>query len=1197
MVDAFVSYASADAERAQALATALERAGFSVWWDRHLLAGQRFQQEIQDQLAAAAAVVVLWTPTSVRSEWVYSEARRGHQRGALVQVRTREVGIDDLPAPFDALHCPDADDGDALRRAVAALVGAPAKPAQPTVTTRERKVVTVLSAELEPEDDLDPEDLEGLAHDAVERVHAEVARYGGTSAAEPGLTVTATFGAARAREDDPVRAVLTALAVRDAVPGSGFTVRIGVAAGEAVVTGAASVSGSVTADARRLRESAAPGTVRVDAATRTATAAAVEVDDNGVALAARAADTEPPDPAATMVGREDELAQLQRSFLRAARDSSVQLLTVIGEPGLGKSRLVQAFAEWVAARAEPVVWRQGRTPAFGGSTYAALAALVRTHAGIGVDDPEDTVRTRLAEAAAARVEGTDLAGRETWLAERLAPLVGLPGPEATPEELSSAWGAFLAGFALDAPAVLVFEDVHWAEPPLLDFLADFLQQTSGLPLLVLVTARPELLDRVPSWGAGHRNATTLALAPLAGSDLAALLREMSADDPLPDELAVAVLSQSGGNPLYAREFLSLYRSRGGDVDAAALPDSVRAMVAARLDALAGHAKRVLQTAAVIGHTFWSGGVEALWDEPSVEVEPELRDLAGRELVRRSHRSRIAGEAEFAFAHALTADVALASLTRADRARLFRAAAEWHAARLPVPDASEQAGLVAHLYGQAHAAVAAGRPGPEDLAELAELTAGWHAHAARYAQRLDGRAWLRHAQEAVAHTADDHPARAARLLDLGAAQASLAEQTRAARTLQAAVAAAERSGDEAVLGAVLVRLSGVLENLSRSREAEAAIERAVEVLERGEPHATLVDAYLFRSQLQGLMGRTAAARESADRALALAREVDVPTTTLVTALLDLGEQRLWDGDLGGLEDLARGEEAALASGQPRLVVAAHRSLALAASLTRGYPEASRRLELALGVAEETGQRRSAVLVANQLVDSFTSCGRLDEAVRLAERYVAESSEEDNPGHVADLRVAWAWALVNRGELDEAAALLDLALPVMRTAVTTWLAGSLVIDATRVRAQDPAAPNPSADELVELLEGPDLAGTEPEAPERLARLFAGSRTALLERLLEVPPTALPPFEHGHTSARAVLAETGGRAEEALSLHVAAAAGWEQHGDALERLHSLLGAARCALALGRAAGEHLDEVHERATAIGARPLAEAAAALRGA
>lgn len=770
MADAFVSYASEDAPQAEAVAAALEDAGFSVWWDRHLLAGQRFQQEIQEQLAAAAAVVVVWTPASVASEWVYSEARRGHQRGVLVQVRTRDVGIDQLPAPFDALHCPDADDAEALRRAVAALVRAPAR-ATPTATTRERKVVTVLSAELEPEADLDPEDLEGLAHDVLAQVHAEVARYGGTAATEAGLTVTATFGAARAHEDDPQRAVLAVLAARDALAGTGFSARIGIAAGEALVTGGgSSVSGTVTAAARRLRETAAVGTVLVDEATEAATRRVVEFDDERRAIAVRGSDgMDLADSSVPMVGREDELAQLQRSYLRTVRDSSVQLVTVIGDPGLGKSRLVQAFRDWVQERDELVVWRQGRCPPFGGAAYAALGELVRSHVGIGPDDPEDTVRSRLAEATEALVAGTDLAGQEAWLVDRLAPLVGLSAGEAGPEELFAAWARFLGALAYDGPLVLVLEDLHWAEPALLDFVTDLLQRASGLPLLVVATARPELLDQTPGWGGGHRNATTLALAPLTGADMDVLLEEMAADDPLPDELAVALLSQSGGNPLYAREFLTLYRGRSGDIDPTELPGSVRAVVAARLDALAGHAKRVLQTAAVVGHTFWSGTVASLNRQPTEQVEPELRELTGRELLRRAHRSRIRGESEFAFAHALFADVALASLPRADRVRLFRAAAEWHAERIANPETSDRATMVAHLYSRAHAA-ASSAAGAEDQQELAALAATWHAHAAAGAQWLDGRVWLEHIEVAVALTTDADPQLVPRLLALGRAQA-------------------------------------------------------------------------------------------------------------------------------------------------------------------------------------------------------------------------------------------------------------------------------------------------------------------------------------------------------------------------------------------------------------------------------------------
>ena len=430
---------------------------------------------------------MLWTRESVESEWVYSEARRGHQRGALVQVRDAEITIDDLPAPFDALHCPVVDDTDAMLRAVATLTGADLAPASGLAvaatapTHQERKVVTALAVDLEPDTGLDPEDYEAVVRRFETLVRASVERFGGRLEQGGDTSLTAVFGAPQSHEDDPARAVQAALVLLASVAEfGGRGSRAGVATGRALVTGPL-VSGQVVLAARRLRAGSPAGAVLVDAATRAAAATVVdfdERDDGWVAVGARDGSPRVEDDR-PMVGREDELGQLQRWFRRSVRESSVLLVTVVAEPGLGKSRLLQALADLVAAEDAATTWLVGTCPPYGASVaQAALAQMVRTYTAILDGDADDLARRRLTDCVAALVEGTPLSDQASWLVSRLSPLIGLPAAEAAPEELHQAWARFFELLAEQAPLVLVLEDLHWADQSTIDFLGRLLEWTS-----------------------------------------------------------------------------------------------------------------------------------------------------------------------------------------------------------------------------------------------------------------------------------------------------------------------------------------------------------------------------------------------------------------------------------------------------------------------------------------------------------------------------------------------------------------------------------------------------------------------------------------------------------------------------------------------------------------------------------------------
>ena len=289
----------------------------------------------------------------------------------------------------------------------------------------------------------------------------------------------------------------------------------------------------------------------------------------------------------------------------------MQLVTVVGEPGVGKSRQVAELLADVDRRAELVRWRQGRCLPYGdGIAFWALGEIVKAHAGIFESDTPEATRDKLRAVLPDGDEGV-------WLEECLLPLVGLEAATRVERaESFTAWRTFLESIAERDPTVLVVEDLHWADLALLDFLEHLVEHASGVPLFVLATARPELADRAPGWAGGLRNATTITLNPLSETETARLVSGLLEQTLLPADLQRAIIDRAGGNPLYAEEVVRLLRDRGLLDDAAALadlplPETVQALIASRLDTLSPERKGLLQDAAVLGKVFWSGAVAAI----------------------------------------------------------------------------------------------------------------------------------------------------------------------------------------------------------------------------------------------------------------------------------------------------------------------------------------------------------------------------------------------------------------------------------------------------------------------------------------------------------------------------------------------------------------------------------------------------------
>jgi predicted ATPase/class 3 adenylate cyclase len=586
----------------------------------------------------------------------------------------------------------------------------------------ERKVVTVLFADLvgftDRAERMDPEDVRAMLAPYHARLRDELERRGGTVEKFIGDAVMALFGAPVAHEDDPERAVRAALAIRDwiAEEGQDLRVRIAVNTGEALVAlgarpseGEAMAAGDVVNTAARMQATAPVNGILVNEITFHATRQAIEyaeeepVSAKGKAepirvwkaLQARArVGAEVRHAAAPLVGREGELDALRDALQRARSQRSVQLVTLVGVPGIGKSRLAYELLQLVEAEPEIVSWRRGRSLPYGeGVSFWALGEIVKAQAGMLESDGPEEAQAKLQLAVEALVSEP---AEASWMTDWLGTLVGLGGQE---EALAgdrrgegfAAWRGFLEALAAARPLVLVFEDLHWADDALLDFIDELVEWTSGVPLLALCTARPELLERRPGWGGGKANAHTISLPPLTDEETARLIAALLDRPVVAAETQETLLARAGGNPLYTEQYARMLAERG---ELEGLPETVHGIIAARLDALSMEEKMLLQDAAVVGTVFWRGAVEALDGVTHERAGSLLHALERKEFVQRARRSSVANESEYAFRHVLVRDVAHRQIPRPARAEKHRRAAEWIES-LGRPE--DHAELISHHY--------------------------------------------------------------------------------------------------------------------------------------------------------------------------------------------------------------------------------------------------------------------------------------------------------------------------------------------------------------------------------------------------------------------------------------------------------------------------------------------------------------------
>src|SRR4051794_3933064 len=599
------------------------------------------------------------------------------------------------------------------------------EPDRAEVSRRERKVVTVLFCDLvgftTRAQRMDPEDVAAELSHYQAWVRRELERYGGTVEKFIGDAVMAVFGAPVAHEDDPERAVRAALATVDWARDEQIEVRIGVNTGEALVTlparadaGETLAAGDVVNVAARLQTAAPVNGILVGEATHGATLELVAYAESDPIAAKGRSEPVPAWQAievrgkprvarvhtTALVGRAGELQLLNGALERSRGERSVQLVTLVGVPGIGKSRLVFELHRLVDGDPELVTWREGRCLPYGhGVTFWALGEIVKSEAGILENDAPDTVERKLLDAA-----------KDERRAAHLRPLVGLGASEPGGDrvEAFAAWREYFERLADRHPLVLVLEDLHWADQNLLDFLDHLAEWATGVPILLVCTARPELLDRRPGWGGGKQNSVTVSLSPLSEGETTRLLASLVDQSAVDDRDLSSLHSRVGGNPLYAEQYARILRERG---DLGELPDTIQATVSARLDLLDQRQKSLVQDAAVLGRVFWLDGLARVSGREPGDITQGLHALERMDLVRRGRDSSIAGDTQYAFAHVLLCDVAYGQLPRADRAERHRRAADWIESLGPSQDRVE---MLAHHY---MSALEFGRASGQDVTEL------------------------------------------------------------------------------------------------------------------------------------------------------------------------------------------------------------------------------------------------------------------------------------------------------------------------------------------------------------------------------------------------------------------------------------------------------------------------------------------------
>jgi class 3 adenylate cyclase/tetratricopeptide (TPR) repeat protein len=1064
----------------------------------------------------------------------------------------------------------------------------------------ERKVVTALFCDLVRftalSESADPEDVNTMLDAYSAMARSQIESHGGVVQKFIGDAVVGVFGVPAAHEDDPERAVRAGLRMveaaedLEAVGGEPLRLRVGINTGEALVrldvnpgSGEAFLTGDAINTASRLQGVAPEMGVAVGVATYEATSIVFDYQELESAALKGKADRvrvfQPLAPRARFgtdltrthtspfIGREIDLALLKGIFDKAVASSAVQLVTVVGEPGLGKSRIVAELFGYIDARPGFVTWRQGRCLPYGeGITFWALGEIVKAHAGILESDDPATATAKL---DVVLPEGDERA----WFRQRLLPLLGIgASTSAEREELFTAWRRWLELIAEDDPTVLVFEDLHWADDALLAFLEHLAGRAEGVPLMVVGTTRPEFYEQHADFGNGLRNATPITLAPLSSEETARLVLALLDASVIPAELQQPILDRAGGNPLYAEEFVRLLKDRDllvrkgstwelSEGAAVPFPDSVRALIAARLDTLTPDAKSLLADAAVVGKVFWAGAVAAMGDRDPDMVIDMLRELSRKELVRPARRSSMQGEAEYAFWHILSRDVAYNQLPRASRAARHIAAARWIESQAP-DRVEDLADVLAYHYATAlQLARAAGQA--DQAADLEAPARRFLTLAGQRALGLDTAAANTNLERALALTPEGHADRANVLVSFAEAALHGGRTAEAKAALEEAIPALQALGDLPAQARALNMLSVVLGALADPRWAELPAQ-AFALLEPLPPDQDMVATLTEVAATEMIQGRSESAITVARRALRLAEELGLDRPP--RALGYLGSSRMDIGDSAGAEDMREAILLANRAGQGREVAILHNNLGLGLWGFEG-PRAAL-TELATGVAYATarGLTEMAEWATTSTLSPRFDTGEPELAITLA-GHLTQRFQSDQ-ATLVEVRSVEARIHTLRGRPALAADYLEWLETTSRDTAAAEILVSGLSSAAITHASLGNATHAIA-LLSELAATPDTRDNSMYAAylPALVRTAVGLNQHDTAQSLAMDYRPHTPYaQHALITTTAALAEASGDHDAAADGYADAAGRWERFGVIPEHAYALQGHGRCLINLGQ-------------------------------
>jgi class 3 adenylate cyclase/tetratricopeptide (TPR) repeat protein len=1100
-----------------------------------------------------------------------------------------------------------------------------AEPASGTSAVSERRLVTVLFADLVGFTTLsehrDPEEVRELLSRYFDRCRTLIERYGGTIEKFIGDAVMAVWGTPVAREDDAERAVRAALALTHAIPLLGeevgmpeLRVRGGVLTGRAAVEVGAEGEGMVLGDtvntASRLQSVASPGTVLVDDVTRRASEAAIAYEDAGlhevkgreqpvhawtalrvVAGAGgmrRGAGLEAP-----FVGRERELQLIIESFEATVQDGRARLVSVVGEAGAGKSRLLWEFFKYASGIEKNIWWHQGRCLSYGeGVAYWALAEMVRARAGIVEEEDSGSARQKLHASVEQHVPDE----RERRLVEpRLAHLLGLEQRTAADRaDLFSGWRLFFERIAQTGPVVLVFEDLQWADSGLLDFIDYLLEWSAEFPLFMLALGRSELLTARPTW------TPTISLESLKDDAMAELLGGLVPG--LPEDLALQIRRRSEGVPLYAVETVRMLLDRGlvaqdgaryvvsGDVSNLAVPETLQALVAARLDNLDGVERTLLQDAAVIGQSFTPATLAAIVKRSLGEVEQILNELVAKQVLGYVDEALSAERGQYTFLQALLRTIALGTLSRRDRKTRHLAVAQhlqetW----------GEQAGEIAEVLASHYLDAVEADPDAPDAEAIQASASQTLADAGRRALSLAlGPEARRHFERAAELAAD--PATQGHLLrDAGQAarltgelEESLALSERAAHLLDAAGASREAAQVQGLAADVLKELGHVDEAWERVQSAYSAVND-------GSDDAVVAEIGARTASLAFMRGELEVSLELADTALRIADGRRLGAI-LVGALITKANV---------LAELGRpAESTALMTYAVKLAVEQD----LADEAVRGYynladnvmgegryAEAQELLERGLALARRRGDRQGERRLLAQGLMALNALGRWDEALSAA----TSLTEQAQDVWAAQTIVCIPALLAARGDLERLQASLEHLSDLSGwSAVWTGaqVARAIVLRETG-RAEEATAE--ARGPVIELIHRA-TAESAPLFAEVVECCFAATDPETVQELLEAvdelkPAELTPLLDAEATRARARLAAHNDDREAAEQHFRRAIALFVELETPFYLARAQLEYAELLSAAGNDASGLLSEAETVFDALGARPWLDRARALR--